>query len=457
MKKILLLPIIWAFVCSFSAQAKVSDLAFFQGSMSQLQEMARQSRVPYMVYFYVLECDPCRKMQKESFNNEQLIRYAEDNYLLYRVDGLDFLSGIDIAKKYGVRSYPTTIIFGPDGDVRKREEGFISGAELTRMLMKHQKPGDRRPDSRVVVTTNNVSQPSTLPKNTPPASSTTSSTVPDWVGVNNNGSLYNTSLPESNSWSSNTTNGQLSQGGVDKRDYVNEYLNYRSNNSGSTMTYDAWRSQRGNTRGSSESAISGNSDFDNPYSNNQYGESSQSTDNSFPATTSDDGSFLARVDMAQAGQGGLPDYVWDGNRQVARSTLSASTQLYFGADGQWHVSRTTTAEGSAMRMRGASPEQPTETIYAVPGFGDYAPKKLKSETFGLLISEFDAIVAAKEGLQAFEAENPGIPVWVFAERKGSSTIYKMAMGVYSTPDAASTDAMARGADWDDIRIVQLNP
>ena len=99
MKKTISLPIIWALILLGFAQANPTDLPFFTGSMSQLQEQARQSRVPYMVYFYVLECEPCRKMQKESFNHEPLIRYAEQNYMLARVDGLDFLAGIDIAKQ----------------------------------------------------------------------------------------------------------------------------------------------------------------------------------------------------------------------------------------------------------------------------------------------------------------------------------------------------------------------
>lgn len=473
MKKIIALPIIWAFVFLSFAQANPTDLPFYNGSMNQLQEQARQSRVPYVVYFYVLECEPCRKMQKETFNHDPLIKYVEQHYMAYRVDGLDFLSGIDIAKQYGVRSYPTTIIFGPDGDVRKRMEGYISGTEMTKSLMSSVRSGDRNNFNKIA-SSNSFGNTSTntSARNMPPAganptyntSTNTNSSLPSWASsTGNKTTLYADPLTESGTGRGQSNNAASTNTGTDKRDFVSEYLNYRANQ----VTGDDNGYSKTNTYNNTQSAYNntanytGNSNpgYVNPYAPQQP-VSTNNTNTAAGTTRSqnDPGSFLDPVNQASANQGGLPDYVWNGDQWVSRGSLPADAQLYLGADGQWHVAQ---ADGSNMRTRGvdaAAPgsEVPVETIHVVPGFGSVSPKLLKSETYGLLVGEYDAITAAKEGLTQFKGANPGIPVWVYAERKGTSTVYKLAMGAYSTPDAATTDAMARGAQWEEIRVVQLN-
>ncbi|MFK7973150.1 MAG: thioredoxin family protein [Bacteroidia bacterium] len=481
MKKTIALPILWVCLILTVVQAKTTDLPFYNGSMSQLQEQARLSRVPYMVYFYVLECEPCRKMQKESFNHEPLQRYMEAKYMAYRVDGLDFLSGIDIAKKYGVKSYPTTLIFGPDGEIRKRTEGFISGPELTKDLMQARRSADRDVSSQVLASrsapTTQSNSRTAPPANTANRSSSSNggSALPGWAtsrSSNGNDNLFSSSLPTSDT-RGNASNSGSNQPAVDKRGYVSEYLDYKSNQPASNPGDSYYSSDRnrpayntgsnyqsGSSRGNTGSANSGNNPgYVNPYAPPQYGGNSNNNQQYSNNQSQNDpnGSFLDPVDVAAVNQGGLPDYVWNGDQWVTRNSLPAGAQLYLGADGDWHVSNTT-SDGSNMRTRGAdapASDVPVETFASVPGLAAYAPKQLQSESFGLLVGEYDAITNVKAGLDEFKAQNPGIPVWVYAERKGTNTIYKLAMGVYSSPDAATTDAMARGADWDEIRVVQL--
>ncbi|MEZ4688073.1 MAG: hypothetical protein R3B47_19045 [Bacteroidia bacterium] len=76
-------------------------------------------------------------------------------------------------------------------------------------------------------------------------------------------------------------------------------------------------------------------------------------------------------------------------------------QLYLGADGQWHVSPTTTAEG-ALCAPEAAPEQPIQKPFMQFRVLAIMTQNSKWENLGLLVAgRYDAITAAKSGLTNF--------------------------------------------------------
>ncbi|MDB4286315.1 thioredoxin family protein [bacterium] len=139
-KKVLLLALLLSVFYSLSASG--GKLPFFPGSFSQLQQQAEINRTPYFIYFYLTECEGCTKMSKETFNNEGLVQFVSQNYMAYKVDGLDFINGIDIATKYGVAKFPTVILLGPDGNIRNRSSGYLSYTVMLTMLRNGIKESD---------------------------------------------------------------------------------------------------------------------------------------------------------------------------------------------------------------------------------------------------------------------------------------------------------------------------
>ncbi|MEM6261942.1 MAG: thioredoxin fold domain-containing protein [Bacteroidota bacterium] len=143
-----------------------ADFPFFQGSLNQLKEQAKNSQTPYMIYFYLQDCESCTRMSKETFNYQPLQQYVDRNYLAFKVNALDLRNGIDIAESYNIKQYPSVLIIGPDEVIRDRIPGFISGAGLQAKLNQAHKATDQPVGS--VALTNNFAPSVTT---TPPATS----------------------------------------------------------------------------------------------------------------------------------------------------------------------------------------------------------------------------------------------------------------------------------------------
>lgn len=479
MKKWIALPIFWALIGLMVSNAAPTEVPFYQGTFAQMQEEARLGRVPYMVYFYVTDCEPCKKMRTQSLSHVPTGTYASQYYLNYQVDGLDFLAGIDIAKRYNVQSYPTTLIFGPDGNIRKRLEGFTTGQDLFRNLVSARENTDREVADAVAVNRNPaVSAPTESYRtmgeglnSSPPitrgdASSnnwgSTDRTNDNTFGSNDAGKLFRgRNLDGSFRSSANTGTTDANYPYGKPREIFADYNPLAPQTQRQQDTYANNRSSA-STQNSSAAA----QEFNNPFApqtpvrnTGNTGNNGSFQQNNFAPSGSRDGSFLDPVEVTYAGQSGLPDYVWQNGRQVQRYSLPADTELYMGADGQWYVAEMVDMSSTSRRMRGADMpevEQPVTRLGAVPGFGDYAPAKIKKETYGLVINEFDAMGNLREAHKKFQEENPSIPTWVFAEKRGGAITYVLAMGAFSSPESASVDAMGRGIPDDNIHIIQLD-
>lgn len=103
---------------------------FFKGTFKELQLAALKAHKPYFVLFKIQECAASRRYDSETFKTKVLADYCNANYLCYVVDGLDFMSGLDIAQLYGVTEYPTVCIFGPNGRMCQRVAGFMTGSTM---------------------------------------------------------------------------------------------------------------------------------------------------------------------------------------------------------------------------------------------------------------------------------------------------------------------------------------
>ena len=130
---IALIFMVWLTVTHFSQTSISSQQAIqwktFKAGMSEAQETDK----PIFLHFYAIWCAYCSKMEKESFQNDTVIDFLNQNYISIRVD-VD--KQPDIAQNYNVFALPTTYFFSAKGDKIGPIPGYITRERLLEMLSK---------------------------------------------------------------------------------------------------------------------------------------------------------------------------------------------------------------------------------------------------------------------------------------------------------------------------------
>lgn len=139
MRRFLLIVLPITFLLLTSVSTEETNVAFYSGSLADLESKAKVANKPYILDFYTVWCGPCKNMEKYTFTNPELAKYIKDNYLAFKVDGESIMGdGAEVAMKYDVRFYPTLLIFSPQGAVVKRLSGFQSAESLLQELKKYR-------------------------------------------------------------------------------------------------------------------------------------------------------------------------------------------------------------------------------------------------------------------------------------------------------------------------------
>jgi len=144
------------------ANAQETGIRFFEGTWNDVLAEAGKQNKPIYLDCYTTWCGPCKMLKKEVFTDAKVGAYFNENYICYSLD-MEKGEGLEIAKKYDVRGYPTHLYFDAKGDVVHRTMGagnsdqykghFIQWAKDARdpskqfyALKKRYDAGDRDPD-----------------------------------------------------------------------------------------------------------------------------------------------------------------------------------------------------------------------------------------------------------------------------------------------------------------------
>lgn len=95
---------------------------------------AAAAEQPVLLYFTASWCPPCRIMKSEVLPSQRVVDAAE-GYVPVMIDVED---DPVTAGQFQVTSIPTTVILGPDGNLRARLSGLLSPGELEEVLNEHR-------------------------------------------------------------------------------------------------------------------------------------------------------------------------------------------------------------------------------------------------------------------------------------------------------------------------------
>nr|WP_121271994.1 thioredoxin family protein [Pedobacter schmidteae] len=115
--------IFMAFMALLTSNLLAQGINFDHGTWKEVLAKARQEDKLVFVDVYTSWCGPCKKMAAEVFPLKEVGDVFNPAFVNYKIDA-EKGEGIDIAKKYGVKSYPTYLFVNGDGVLIYRSGGY---------------------------------------------------------------------------------------------------------------------------------------------------------------------------------------------------------------------------------------------------------------------------------------------------------------------------------------------
>jgi thioredoxin-related protein len=98
----------------------------FQSALAR----AQSGRMTVAVYLYTDWCRYCKQMDSETFSDAQVIAEVGRRYLWVRLNAEEDPDGARLRQEYGVRGFPTFILFDADGEWIDQLEGYLPPQEF---------------------------------------------------------------------------------------------------------------------------------------------------------------------------------------------------------------------------------------------------------------------------------------------------------------------------------------
>ena len=129
MKKLKLVLFVGLVMIFLSSTVKAEGIEFFHGTYAEAQVKAKEEGKQIFMDFYTSWCGPCKMMAKKYFTLESVGKEFNKKFICLKVDA-EKGEGPELAKKYGVRAYPTLIFTDASGKELKKAIGMKTGDQL---------------------------------------------------------------------------------------------------------------------------------------------------------------------------------------------------------------------------------------------------------------------------------------------------------------------------------------
>ncbi len=118
MKKLFTLLIVFCFNTTFA------DVEFASGTYNEVIEIAKQQNKIVMIDFVTDWCKWCVETDRKVYTDPSVYEFANANQINWKIDA-EKGEGPELAKKYGVKGYPTIIFTDPEGTEIDRIYGYL--------------------------------------------------------------------------------------------------------------------------------------------------------------------------------------------------------------------------------------------------------------------------------------------------------------------------------------------
>ncbi len=106
-----------------------SNIQFTDESWDEVLEIAAKENKPIFVDCYTVWCGPCKQMAANVFTDPSVAEYFNSNFINVKID-MEKDNGIEFAKHYDVRAFPTFLYLDKEGNVLNVIAGGMSASEF---------------------------------------------------------------------------------------------------------------------------------------------------------------------------------------------------------------------------------------------------------------------------------------------------------------------------------------
>lgn len=133
MKKFLAALIVGSAVMTASAQTNFRHITFDEALTA-----AKQEKKLVFIDFFTTWCGPCKMMSNKVFPQVEVGNYMNEKFIPLKLDAEK--EGQELAKKYGVKAYPTYVIVDGDGKMQASFSGAMEGDKFIAKLQSSMDP-----------------------------------------------------------------------------------------------------------------------------------------------------------------------------------------------------------------------------------------------------------------------------------------------------------------------------
>lgn len=108
---------------------KSQGITFEKGSWKEVVAKAKATNKPIFIDVYTSWCGPCKNMSKNVFTQAEVGKEYNENYICYQIDA-EKGDGIELAKRYEVKAYPTYLFLKADGSLFSRSLGSMEAEKF---------------------------------------------------------------------------------------------------------------------------------------------------------------------------------------------------------------------------------------------------------------------------------------------------------------------------------------
>lgn len=137
MKKTAILSLLFFAVIAFGQGIK-----FEEGNFKSLLAKAKKENKLIFIDAYAVWCGPCKLMVKNIFPLKPVGDYYNANFINAKID-MEKGEGIDLAKKYNVKAFPTYLFINGDGEEVHRTLGYVEEKDFIQFAMDAGDPNKR--------------------------------------------------------------------------------------------------------------------------------------------------------------------------------------------------------------------------------------------------------------------------------------------------------------------------